>query len=76
MIPDNMKFVDTVISIPKNTVSITLQAKVYENGELKDIIAEFDLEDIREMIDLFEQTIAGTYPKYVLTDIGKQMVER
>ena len=71
---DEMEFVDAVISIPKNTISITIDAKTYEDGVIHNVGAEFDASDIREMINLFEKTEAGEYPKYVFTEKGKQIL--
>ena len=72
---DEMEFVDAVISIPKNAISITLDVKTYENGVIQNVGAEFDASDIREMINLFEKTEVGEYPKYVFTEKGKQLLQ-
>lgn len=34
------------------------------------------LADIREAIDLFEQTVNGDYPMYTLTDEGREYAEK
>lgn len=65
---DDIKFVDAVIPIPESTVSIEMEVKVYEDGEIHELKASYNLADIREAIDLFEKTWQGEYPKFVLTE--------
>ena len=67
---------DIIMSIPTNTVEITIKLKTYENGELVDMEQAFDLESIRYAEDLFEQCCAGEYPTYTFTEKGEELVER
>lgn len=46
---------DIIMSIPTNTIEITVKLKMYEDGKLVDAEQVFDLNDIRYAEDLFEQ---------------------
>ena len=70
----DMEFVDAVFSIPKNAVKITIDVQTYEDGVLQNVCGEFLPADIREAVNLFEATVAGDYPKYVLTDEGRRLI--
>ena len=73
---DDIEFVDAVFSIPKNCVHIMLTAETFENGEAHTVKAEFSQSDVRDAINLFEATSAGDYPQYVITDKGREWLER
>ena len=66
---------DIIISIPTNTIEMTVKLKMYEGGELVDAEQTFDLNDIRYAEDLFEQCCDGEYPVYTLTEKGEKYVE-
>ena len=70
------EYKDIVMSIPMNTIEMTIKVKMYEDGELVDAKQIFDLEDIKHAEDLFEQCCAGEYPTYTLTEKGEKYVER
>ena len=67
---------DIIMSIPTNTIEMTIKVKMYEDGELVDAKQIFDLEDIKHAEDLFEQCCEGEYPIYTLTEKGEKYVER
>ena len=67
---------DIIMSIPTNTIEMTVKLKMYEDGELVDAKQVFDLNDIRYAEDLFEQCCEGEYPTYTLTKKGEEYVER
>ena len=67
---------DIIISIPTNTIEMTIKLKMYENGEIVDAEQTFDLNDIRYAEGLFEQCCEGEYPTYTLTEKGEEYVER
>ena len=67
---------DIIMSIPTNTIEMTIKLKMYENGEMVDAEQTFDLNDIRYAEDLFEQCCEGEYPTYTLTEKGREYVER
>lgn len=71
----NGKLKDIIISIPTNTIEMTIKLKVYENGEMFDAEQTFDLEDIKYSEDLFEQCCDGEYPVYTLTEKGREYFE-
>lgn len=66
---------DIIISIPTNTIEMTIKLKMYEDGELVDAKQVFDLNDIKDAEDLFEQCCDGEYPTYTLTEKGEEYVE-
>ena len=66
---------DIIMSIPTNTIEMTVKLKIYEDGEIVDAEQVFDLEDIKDAEDLFEQCCEGEYPRYTLTEKGREYVE-
>ena len=66
---------DIIISIPTNTIEMTMKLKMYEDGKLVDAEQVFDLNDIGYAEDLFEQCCDGEYPVYTLTEKGREYVE-
>ena len=66
---------DIIISIPTNTIEMTVKLKLYEDGEVIDAEQSFDLNDIRYAEDLFEQCCEGEYPTYTLTEKGREYTE-
>lgn len=72
---DEIEFVDAVLSIPKNAVEIHMDVKVYEDGKLQQLGADFDMQDIRDSIDRFEKTIDGEYSTYRITEDGMKWLE-
>ena len=73
---EDIEFEDAVIPIPKNAVSIKLEVKTYEDGEIHTVCADLEMSDIREMFRTFEETVAGDYPLYTATEQGKAEAER
>ena len=66
---------DIIMSIPTNTIEMTVKLKMYENGEMFYAKQIFDLGDIKHAEDLFEQCCEGEYPKYTLTEKGREYLE-
>ena len=66
---------DIIMSIPTNTIEITIKLKMYENGEMFYVKQIFNFEDIKDAEDLFEQCCEGEYPTYTLTEKGEKYVE-
>ena len=66
---------DIILSIPTNTVEMTVKLKVYKNGKMFDAEQTFDLEGIKYAENLFEQCCDGEYPVYTLTEKGKEYFE-
>ena len=63
---------DIIIPIPTNTIEMTVKLKIYEDGEIVDAERAFDLNDIKDAEDLFEQCCDGEYPRYTLTEKGRE----
>ena len=66
---------DIIMSIPTNTIEMTIKLKMYENGEMFYAKQIFNLEDIRHAEDLFEQCRDGEYPTHSFTEKGEEYVE-
>ena len=66
---------DIIMSIPTNTIEMTIKLKMYENGEMFYAKQIFNLEDIKHAEDLFEQCCDGEYPMYTLTEKGREYAE-
>ena len=72
---DEIEFMDIVVEIPKNTAYMTITATTYEDGEPVKVSGKFGPADIRECVQNFEATIAGEYPKFVITDEGEKWLD-
>ena len=66
---------DIIMSIPTNTIEMTIKVKMYEDGEVIDAEQVFDLNEIGYAEDLFEQCCEGEYPIYTITEKGREYVE-
>lgn len=71
----NGEFKDIIIPIPNNTVHVTVDIEVYEDGDIVKATQELDLEGIKYAEDLFEQCCNGEYPQYVLTEYIERLLE-
>ena len=69
------EYKDIIVSIPTNTIEMTVKLKVYDNGEMFDAEQTFDLEGIKYAEELFEQCCDGEYPMYTLTEKGREYLE-
>ena len=69
------EYKDIIISIPTNTIEMTVKLKMYEDGEIVDAERVFDLNEIKDAEDLFEQCCEGEYPTYTLTEKGREYAE-
>ena len=67
---------DIIISIPTSTIEMTVKLKMYEDGEMFYAKQIFNLEDIKDAEDLFEQCCEGEYPTYTLTEKGREYAEK
>lgn len=70
------EYKDIIVSIPTNTIEMTVKLKVYEDGEVFDAEQTFDLDGIKYAENLFEKCCYGEYPQYVLTEKGREYIER
>lgn len=69
------EYKDIIMSIPTNIIEMTIKLKMYEDGEMFYAKQIFDLEDIKDAEDLFEQCCDGEYPTYSFTEKGEKYVE-
>lgn len=69
------EYKDIIVSIPTNTIEVTIKLKVYENSKIFEAEQTFDLGGIKYAENLFEQCCNGEYPVYTLTEKGKEYVE-
>ena len=67
---------DIIMSIPTNTIEMTVKLKMYENGEMFYAKQIFDLEDIKHAEELFKQCCDGEYPIATITEKGREHVEK
>lgn len=72
----NGELKDIIIPIPNNTIEMTVKLKIHEDGEMFDAEQTFDFEDIKYAKNLFEKCCYGEYPQYVLTEKGREYIER
>ena len=66
---------DIIISIPTNTIEMTVKLKMYGDGEIVDAEQVFDLKEIGYAEDLFKQCCDGEYPRYTITEKGREYTE-
>lgn len=69
------EYKDIIVSIPTNTIEMTIKLKVHENGEMFNAEQTFDFEGIKYAENLFEQCCDGEYPQYTLTEKGREYFE-
>ena len=67
---------DIIMSIPTNTIEMTVKLKLYEDGEIVDAEQVFDLNEIGYAEELFKQCCDGEYPIYTSTEKGREYAER
>ena len=65
-----------IMSIPTNTIEMTVKLKIYEDGEIVDAEQVFDLNEIGYAEELFKQCCDGEYPRYTITEKGEEYAER
>ena len=69
------EYKDIIMSIPTNTIEMTVKLKMYEDGEIVDVGQVFDLDEIKCAEHLFKQCCDGEYPRYTLTEKGREYAE-
>lgn len=73
---EDIEFQDAVFAIPKNAVKLVWWIETYEENGIEKVGATFGPVDIREAFKTFEDTIAGEYPRFVLTEEGRKYAEQ
>ena len=64
-----------VLAVPKDTVEVTISAKVFHDGRLQEVHRTMDFGEVR---DAFKEAEEGYIPSdavFSLTPLGKQYVE-
>lgn len=64
-----------VLAIPKNTVEVTISAKVYHNGELQDVYRTMDFQEVREAFKEAEQGYIPSDAVFTLTPLGEKYAQ-
>lgn len=64
-----------VLAVPKNTVEVTISAKIYHNGELQDVHRTMDFQEVREAFKEAEQGYIPSDSVFTLTPLGKKYAE-
>ena len=60
-----------VLEIPSQAVEITIQAKIYLDGDIRTVKTDYDFKRIREAIQEAEDYISPD-DRFVLTEAGEQ----
>ena len=64
-----------VVSIPSNTVELTINAMIYLHGELKMVQTKYDMAEVQKAIKEAEEGYISSDAKFVLTDKGKKIAQ-
>ena len=64
-----------VVSIPTNTVELTIGAKIYIDGELKEAHKIMNMQDIRKAVSEAEEFYIPEDAVFTLTDEGRKYAE-
>ena len=59
-----------VISIPVNTVELKICAKIYLDGEIKEVHTDYDMAGVKNAVDEAEQGYIPSDATFCLTDNG------
>ena len=70
------EYKDIIVSIPTNTVHVTMDVAIYEDGGVFEATQELDLNEIGYAEELFKQCCDGEYPIATITEKGREYVER
>lgn len=77
-IPDE-DFIHIILPVPKDTVTVSVTAKMIQNGELIEAKMDMTPEDFRQLRQDFLDEVDGgdEYDDvYTLTDIGKEIADQ
>lgn len=71
------EFVDAILPIPINAIHIKMNVKTMdEHGDIHNLEGSFSPDNIREAIRIFEEWEVGSYPRYELTEIGRELASQ
>ena len=64
-----------MVYIPENAVSVTLNAKIFQNGKLMDVSKEMSMQEIQTAFRKADEGYIDDDDVFVLTDKGRQYLE-
>ena len=64
-----------VISVPSNTVELTINAMIYLNCELKTVHTKYNMAEVQKAIKEAEDGYIPSDAKFALTDKGKAIAQ-
>ena len=76
---DDIKFMNVLLTIPENSIQVTVDVKTMENGEIVDLIGTYNPKDIREIRSDFLQAVPDGdewNAVYTLTEKGQEYVDK
>ena len=66
-----------VIDLPKNTIEANIEAMVYcDNGRIVEVKNKLNFQNVRSAFRKAEEGYIPADPEFVLTEKGKQIVEK
>ena len=64
-----------IIELPENTVALTIAAKVYMDGEIKEVLKDYSISDIREMFRKADDGYIDENDRFMITEKGLAWLE-
>lgn len=65
-----------VLGIPASTVKITINAKIWRNGEVIEVSRKMPFEEVRDAIKEAQEGYIPSDAIFTLTDLGREELER
>lgn len=76
---DDIKFMNVLLTIPENSIQVTVSVKTMENGEIVDLTGTYNPKDIREIRSDFLKAVPDGddwNAVYTLTEEGQEYVDK
>lgn len=64
-----------VLAVPRDSVEIEINAKIYKDGELLDVSRTMSMDEVREAIQEAKDCYIPSDAIFTLTDLGKEYAE-
>lgn len=64
-----------IVCFPENSVEVTIEAKVFQDGKLVDVKKKLAMEDIREAFHKADDGYIDDSDRFVITEAGKKWLE-
>ena len=64
-----------IIELPENTVALTIAAKVYMDGEIKEVLKDYSISEIREMFRKADDGYIDENDRFMITEKGLAWLE-